>query len=127
MRSRKEKAVAAPNGSKRRRNRIYNDRQVFSVRMGIDLNRRLLARCDLMQVPANTYITGLIQKALARPAPSPVVDSRVVRGEPRVNVSIRLSGNLHSDLLSYCAQAKVSATSFVCGLIDKDLKRAPSA
>lgn len=122
MRLRKEKSVAATNGSKRRRNHIYHDRKVFALRMSVELHRRLLAKCDRLQVPANTYITSLIQGALARANASTTTIPTLVRGEQRVNVSIRLSGNLHSALLSYCTQAKLSATSYVCGLIAKDLK-----
>ncbi|MFN7570472.1 MAG: hypothetical protein ACK5TK_03290 [Betaproteobacteria bacterium] len=127
MKSRKETTVAASNGSTRRRNQIYHGRKVFALRMSLDLNRRLLERCDRLQVPANTYITGLIQNALARAKPVATAGPPLVRGEPRVNVSIRLSGNMHRALLSQSAQSQVSATAFVCGLIAKDLKQSTIA
>ena len=51
-------------GTKRRRTRNYGDRRTVSLRMDPDLHERMMDLCDDLKIPANTYISGLIESDL---------------------------------------------------------------
>lgn len=90
----------------------------------MDLDVRMMSYCDGMQMPANTYVNGLIVAALARVDPATASMKHAnVRADGKVFVSIRLDKELHQRLLSYCksTEPRTSANAFVCGLILKDL------
>ena len=116
--------AAKGGGSSRNRTRIYGDRATLPIRMGVDLDVRMMAYCDSVPMPANTYVNGLIVAALARVDPATAsVKHANVRADGKVFVSIRLDKELHQRLISYCKSAvpRTSANAFVCGLILKDL------
>jgi predicted HicB family RNase H-like nuclease len=48
-------------GGRRRRARIFGERITVSVRMDPSLHERLMDLCDIMKIPANTYIVNLIE------------------------------------------------------------------
>jgi predicted HicB family RNase H-like nuclease len=52
--------------SRRRRVRTYGDRRTLSLRIDPDLHERLIDLCDELRIPANTYISGLIDSDLKR-------------------------------------------------------------
>lgn len=58
--------TAEGGGSKRLRSHIYGDRRTVSLRMDPDLHQRMMALCDELATPANTYIGGLIEADLKR-------------------------------------------------------------
>lgn len=53
-------------GVKRRRTRNYGDRRTVSLRMDPDLHERMMDLCDDLKIPANTYISGLIENDLKK-------------------------------------------------------------
>ncbi|MES7472752.1 hypothetical protein U6K92_12530 [Cutibacterium acnes] len=53
-------------GSKRIRSHIYGERRTVSLRMEPDLHQRMMALCDELSLPANTYIIGLIEADLKK-------------------------------------------------------------
>ncbi len=117
-------AAAKGGGSSRIRKSIYGARATLPIRMGVDLDVRMIAYCDSVPMPANTYVNGLIVAALARVDPSTAsLKHASRRAEGKVFVSIRLDRELHQRLLSYCkvASPRTSANAFVCGLVLKDL------
>ena len=123
-----EPSDAAPaakgGGSSRNRTSIYGDRATLPIRMGLDLDVRMMTYCDSVPMPANTYVNGLIVAALARVHPATAsVKHANVRAGGKVFVSIRIDKELHKRLSSYCksAEPRTSANAFVCGLILKDL------
>jgi len=107
------------NGTTRLRATIYGERRIIALKMGHDLNTRLMAFCNSIHTPANTYINQLIEASLTTSAPAPV--KRIKIGPSPLNVSIRLEPDLHHRLMAYCARSSVSANSFICGLIRQDL------
>ena len=52
--------------TKRRRTRIYGDRRTISLRMDPDLHERMMHLCDYLKIPANAYISGLIENDLKK-------------------------------------------------------------
>lgn len=117
-------SVAKGGGSSRNRTSIYGDRATLPIRMGVALDVRMMAYCDSVPMPANTYVNGLIVAALARVDPATAsLKHANVRKDGKVFVSIRLDRELHQRLLSYCksTEPRTSANAFVCGLILKDL------
>lgn len=60
-----EKSADGP-GSKRRRTRNYGDRRTVSLRMDPELHERMMDLCDELKIPANTYISGLIENDLKK-------------------------------------------------------------
>lgn len=110
--------------STRIRTVIYGKRKAIALRMGLDLNEKMMAYCNSIRAPANTYVTALIDSALSKKEPAASTLKRVgCRGEQRVSVSVRMEPELRQRLMDYCSAAGVSANAFVCGLIQKDLKR----
>jgi glutaminase len=110
--------------STRIRTVIYGERKAIALRMGLDLNERMMVYCNSVCTPANTYVTALIDSALAKNDPAASSLKRVgSRGEQRVIVSVRVAPGLRQRLTEYCSAAGISANAFVCGLIKKDLKR----
>lgn len=53
-------------GGKRVRSRIYGERHNVSLRMSPDLRNRIMVLCDELNIPANTYIVGLVEADLKR-------------------------------------------------------------
>ena len=53
-------------GAKRRRTRNYGDRRTVSLRMDPELHERMMDLCDDLKIPANTYISGLIETDLKK-------------------------------------------------------------
>ena len=51
---------------KRRRARIYADRRTVSLRLEPELHKNMMDLCDLLQTPANTYISDLIKADLKK-------------------------------------------------------------
>ncbi len=49
---------------KRRRARIYVERRTISLRLEPDLHKNMMDLCDLLQTPANAYISDLIKADL---------------------------------------------------------------
>lgn len=50
----------------KRRARIYAERRIVSLRMVPELHKRMIALCDDLQTPANTYLTGLVEADLKK-------------------------------------------------------------
>jgi hypothetical protein len=96
----------------------------MTVRMPAELNADLIKHCDTIPAPANTYINGLLESALALRDPSSAILKRQGdRGGPKVIVTIRMEPQLQQRLAAHCAEFRLSANGFVCGLIAKDLRR----
>lgn len=96
----------------------------MTVRMAAELNADLIKHCDAIPAPANTYINGLLESALALRDPSSAILKRQAdRGGEKVIVTIRIEPQLKRRLSAYCTQFRLSANAFVCGLIAKDLRR----
>lgn len=53
-------------GTKRRRTRNYGDRRTVSLRMDPALHERMMDLCDDLKIPANTYISRLIETDLKK-------------------------------------------------------------
>lgn len=53
-------------GSSRIRGKIYSDRVTVSLRLQQDLHARLMACCDELATPANSYIISLIEADLKK-------------------------------------------------------------
>ncbi len=51
---------------KRRRARIYADRRTVSLRLEPELHKNMMDLCDLLQTPANAYISDLIKADLKK-------------------------------------------------------------
>ncbi len=120
----KETGRSAGTRSLRLRAAIYGERQTVTVRMGPNLNKRLMEYCGALQMPANIYITGLICGALLRNEPETAATKRLGEpGETKVTVTIRLDPKLHMGLTEYCKKKAFSANTFICGLIHKDLAK----
>ncbi len=51
---------------KRRRARIYADRRTVSLRLDPELHKNMMDLCDLLQTPANAYISDLIKADLKK-------------------------------------------------------------
>ena len=51
---------------KRRRARIYADRRTVSLRLEAELHKNMMDLCDLLQTPANAYISDLIKADLKK-------------------------------------------------------------
>lgn len=51
---------------KRRRARIYTDRRTVSLRLEPELHKNMMDLCDLLQTPANAYISDLIKADLKK-------------------------------------------------------------
>lgn len=51
---------------KRRRARIYADRRTVSLRIEPELHKNMMDLCDLLQTPANAYISDLIKADLKK-------------------------------------------------------------
>lgn len=60
-----ESADGSPVRGKRRRAKIFDDRVCLSVRLSRQLRDQLMAEMDRLHLPANTWIVGLIEAALA--------------------------------------------------------------
>jgi predicted DNA-binding protein len=119
-------------GSSRHRTSIYGNRLAITLRMGRELDERMMAYCDSVPMPANTYVNGLITAALARADPATAsLKQANVRADAKVTVSIRLDPDLRHRLTAYSKSTSpsVSVNSFVCGVVLKDLnqKRRDSA
>ncbi len=52
--------------TKRLRTRNYGDRRTVSLRMDPELHERMMDLCDDLKIPANTYISGLIETDLKK-------------------------------------------------------------
>ena len=50
----------------KRRARIFAERRIVSIRLAPELHKRMIALCDDLQTPANTYLTGLIEADLKK-------------------------------------------------------------
>ncbi len=50
----------------KRRARIYAERRIVSLRLAPELHKRMMALCDNLQTPANTYISALIENDLKK-------------------------------------------------------------
>lgn len=50
----------------KRRARIYAERRIVSLRLAPELHKRMMALCDDLQTPANTYISALIENDLTK-------------------------------------------------------------
>lgn len=50
----------------KRRARIYHERRIVSLRLAPELHKRMMALCDDLQTPANTYISALIKDDLKK-------------------------------------------------------------
>ncbi len=50
----------------KRRARIYAERRIVSLRRVSELHKRMIALCDDLQTPANTYLTGLVEADLKK-------------------------------------------------------------
>ena len=50
----------------KRRARIYAERRIVSLRLAPELHKRMIALCDNLQTPANTYISALIENDLKK-------------------------------------------------------------
>lgn len=50
----------------RKRKRIYGERVTIHVRLSPELRDRLMAYCDELEVPANRYLTQLIEADLTK-------------------------------------------------------------
>jgi len=94
--------------------------------MGHELDQRMMAYCDSVRMPANTYVNGLIAAALARVDPATAsLKQANVRADAKVTVSIRLDPELRHRLTAYCKNASpaLSVNAFVCGMVLKDLNK----
>lgn len=115
--------TASARGTKRR-STIYGDRRAITLRMGAELNERLMALCDEIHTPANTHVNALISAALGRTDPATASLKRVgQRGEPKTTLTLRLEPDLHARLNEYCGTAGLSVNAFVCGIVQKDLRQ----
>jgi len=83
----------------------------------------MMAFCNGVHIPANTYVNELIEIALAKADPLKDSLKRIKPGPDYINVSIRMEPELHHKLMSFCSTEAISANSFVCGLIQKNLKQ----
>lgn len=57
--------LADEQGPKRRAH-IYAERRIVSLRLPPELHKRMMALCDDLQIPANTYISALIENNLKK-------------------------------------------------------------
>jgi predicted DNA-binding protein len=113
-------------GSSRNRTSIYGTRLAITLRMGRELNQRMMAYCDSVPMPANTYVNGLITAALARVDPATAsLKNANVRSDEKLMVSIRLDPELRQRLTDYrkTATPVMSVNAYVCGLVLKDLNQ----
>lgn len=112
-----------PGTTRQRRSKIHGDRKRVMLRMGEHLNARLMTLCDEIESPANTYITWLLVAALelADPSDAAKVEGASVRGEPKVNFTLRLSPGLHDDISAVCSAAGLSLNDYICCVIHRDL------
>lgn len=111
-------------GGRRKRASIYGDRATLAIRMGTDLDVRMMGYCASVPMPANTYVNGLIVASLARVDPATAsVKHANRRAEGKVFLTFRIDRELHQRLLAYCksTEPRTSANAFVCGLVLKDL------
>lgn len=52
--------------TKRRRASIYGERRIVSLRMSPELHERMMGLCNELTIPANTYLTGLVEADLKK-------------------------------------------------------------
>lgn len=50
----------------KRRARIYAERRIVSLRLATELHKRMMALCEDLQTPANTYVSSLIEGDLKK-------------------------------------------------------------
>lgn len=52
--------------SSRRRGPIFKQRRIVSLRLEDDLHQEMMALCDELRTPANTYLTDLVKADLKK-------------------------------------------------------------
>lgn len=118
------KAAARKAPARGRRTKTFGERTKVVLRMGADLAEQLTAYCTASHVPANTYLNSLIETAMAKADPNRSRHKAMgARGENKVMVTLRMDPELRGKLTDYCAEIGVSANTFVCGLVLKDLRQ----
>ena len=60
------KKSESPAGRKRLRAQIYGDRRTVSLRIDPLLHQSMMALCDELALPANTYVISLIEADLKK-------------------------------------------------------------
>jgi predicted HicB family RNase H-like nuclease len=115
-----EQPLITTSAGRRRRAQIYGERTKVVIRVGTTLSDRLNACCAVEHVSTNRFATHIIEIALAKKNPAADALKRVgTRGEPRVQLTLRLPLDIHRRLTAYTLQNDGTLNAFVVGLLGR--------